>query len=90
MKRRAPLSLGVLPKAWLLAEEIGLSGSLNPTLVTLSWDQSFNFQTPGREHTLSPTWRGGIMGCCWEILLKQICSRKETQEFPPPMTTRCE
>ena len=52
MKRRAALSLGVLPKAWLLAEEIGVSGPLNPTLLTLPWDQSFNFQTAGREHTV--------------------------------------
>ena len=52
MKRGALLSLGVLPKAWLLAEETGVSGPLNPTLLTLPWDQSFSFQTAEREHTI--------------------------------------
>lgn len=40
------------PQGLATGEEIGVSGPLNPTLLTLLWDQSFNFQTAGREHTI--------------------------------------
>ena len=83
-EEEAPLSLGVLPKAWLLAEEIGVSGSLNPTL---SPSHGINLSTSKHQggSTLSFIhMERRDHGVLLRDLIEANMFKNETQEFPPP------